>query len=236
MIYPNPGKQTVLIFPQGIGNIDKNKELAQTLSQHFHVIHMETPGAGESYIKEANINYTKIAKCFYKALKEIHISKPIIFGESYGAFVALEFIKLMPAKKLVLQGFGDMFTRPESYIYQGLYAPFKYIKTLRSLYIQIIKHLKIVDVRSMKDIYQQNAMDRWWDFLNSRLKAEERINCPALIILSKWDFVVRPTSYGKFKKMFVNYKLHLTKNSHYKYKRELIKDNFKVIVDFMLGA
>lgn len=231
--YGNSSKPLVLIFPAGIGNIDKHCELAEVLSKNFHVLHFESPGAGESYSYEKNLDYAKVAGYFYASLKGMNLNNIRIFGESYGGFVAMEFIKLAPARKLVLQGFGDMFTQAESHLYRLMYLPFKVSKHLRFGYIYALKRLKVTDVRSFNQISQDNVMDRWWNFLKTNLKTDRKVDFPVLIINSKWDFVIRPRSYNKFKKIFSNYKLHLTRNSHYHYKKELLKNNFKVIVDFL---
>lgn len=199
--YQKTGKGKDLILLHGWGmDVSSFWPMVDFLKENFTLWLIDLPGFGKSSLPKKTFTITDYAKIIAEFIKKNHITKPVIFGHSYGGKIATKLACLFPdlIDKLILEASSPI--RLEKSLFQILIFP---LAKLGHFFLPDIFHLRskarqklykklesdYADSGAMKEIFLSSIDEDLTSDL-SKIKHE------TLLIWGENDRAI-PLKYGK---------------------------------------
>lgn len=199
--YQTIGRGKNLIMLHGWGtDVSTFWPIVDFLKDNFTLWLIDLPGFGKSDLPKKILTISDYAKIIAKFIKENKISKPCIFGHSYGGKISIKLAVMFPnlIYKLILEGSSGI--RPDKTLIQALAYPFAKAghfllpdifhirsKARERLYRQL--QSDYADAGAMRDIFVETVKE-------DLTKDLPKIKQETLLIWGEDDNAV-PLKYGK---------------------------------------
>lgn len=176
---------STLVFLHGWGqNIQMMQPLADAFFKEHRVILLDLPGFGASSEPKEPWKLNDFVELLHSFLEQLHISKPILLGHSFGGKISLLYASRYEVEKLVL--FGSPYKKE----IQKVSLKVKVLKGLKKVPVVnklegfAKKHMGSTDYKNASPIMRQTLVNH----VNQDIKAElKKIKVPTLLIWGDLD-------------------------------------------------
>ncbi|MFH0962266.1 MAG: alpha/beta hydrolase [archaeon] len=211
----NPEKTLVFLQPGDLlGN--SIEDFLRERNLKFRILSPDYPGRGESDCTEDN-SIPALAERILAWKRALKLKRPVLIGVSFGAAVANEIIargKRCDFEKAFIVLGGEYFRPVGKAAINFFFYPCRFSETLRKIYrflvvstIPALSGLYSVDLRSINE--------QWLSIVNYKLPLPgKEVSLPVVLINSKNDRVIDPSSKGKLRVLYKGCREYSIKAPH----------------------